>query len=295
MKHLFHPFALLTALTLSACVTGPVTIPHDISSEELIQRAHEASDRNRFGQALQFYQAMLELFPDDPALVVNAEYEIGFIHERRRNFDEARIRLEAVIARYGQPGADLLPEKYRVLAGIVLERIGDRRSAGRLARVHEPIITRPPEAPRIAVSRADDFGPALERAGDRISAGIKSGGVVAVFLMDGVRRDDSISAALEDFLQRRGFETVDAAELKAVLAGREFDFADGLDNETAATIGTLAGADVIVTGGIVWTVPAGQGLNTAGGPSYGEGKRELHLWALDTETANVLATAMEQL
>ena len=129
MKRLFQAaIALSAALLLSACATGRLHIPPDLSPAELIQRAQEASDRNRFGHALQFYHALLERFAHEPALVVNAEYEIGFIHERRRDFDEARLWLNSVLARYYGPGGDALPAKFRVLARVVLDRIDEREN-----------------------------------------------------------------------------------------------------------------------------------------------------------------------
>lgn len=119
-------FVLPAVLFLASCATGSFYIPQNLSPQELIQRAQEASDANRFGEALQYYNALLERNPDNLSLVVNAEYEIGFIHERRRNFDEARKWLNSVLARYEQPGGESLPPKFRVLARIVLERIDER-------------------------------------------------------------------------------------------------------------------------------------------------------------------------
>ena len=119
--------AILAGLLLSACATTLV-ISYDLSPEELIQRAQEASDRNRFGQALQFYETLLERFPNNPELVVNAMYEIGFIHERQRNFDESRVWLNGVLDFFDAHEGAALPEKFRVLAILVLERIDEREN-----------------------------------------------------------------------------------------------------------------------------------------------------------------------
>ena len=119
--------AILVTLLLSACATRLV-ISYDLSPQELIQRAQEASDRNRFAHALQFYKTLLERFPDNPDLVVNAMYEIGFIHERRRNFDESRVWLNGVLEFFDTHEGEALPEKFRVLANVVLERIDEREN-----------------------------------------------------------------------------------------------------------------------------------------------------------------------
>ena len=120
--------ALMTVLLLSACATGRLYIPYDLSPEELVQRAQEASDRNRFGQAKQFYEALLERNSHNLVWVVTAEYEIAFINYRQRNLAEAREGLNTLLERYEAPGGAALPEKFRVLAHVVLARIDERES-----------------------------------------------------------------------------------------------------------------------------------------------------------------------
>ncbi|MCL2608331.1 MAG: hypothetical protein FWD94_00280 [Treponema sp.] len=117
--------ALLVPLFTVACGTGNLTIPEGLSPAELIQKAQEASDRNRHGEALQYYRALLERNGDVPELVVNAEYEIAFIHYKRRNFAEARAEMRALLERYDASDGGELPEKFRILAEIVLARMED--------------------------------------------------------------------------------------------------------------------------------------------------------------------------
>jgi outer membrane protein assembly factor BamD (BamD/ComL family) len=50
------------AVLVAACATT-VVIPEDLTAAELVQRGQEASDRNRYNNALQYYQAVLERFP----------------------------------------------------------------------------------------------------------------------------------------------------------------------------------------------------------------------------------------
>jgi len=130
MKRLSLALLALPALLFLACATGRLNIPYDLSPEELIQRAQEASDRNRFNHALQIYQALLDRNRHDLAWVVNAEYEIAFIHYRQRNFDQAREGFNTLLARYEAPGGEFLPEKFRVLANVVLARIDEREARG---------------------------------------------------------------------------------------------------------------------------------------------------------------------
>ena len=116
------------ALCLFACATGTLNIPHDLSPSELIQRAQEASDRNRYNYALQYYQALLERNPTNIDLVCTAEYEIAFIHYKQKKFEQARAGFNTLLMRYDMPNGHLLPQQFKLLANIVLERITEKES-----------------------------------------------------------------------------------------------------------------------------------------------------------------------
>ena len=118
--------ACFAALSFFACATSNVSIPADLSPAEIIQRAQEASDRNRYNIALQYYEALLERNYYNLALVCTAEYEIAFIKYKQNNFDEARERFFALLTRYEAPGSEDLPQQFKVLSGIVLERMDER-------------------------------------------------------------------------------------------------------------------------------------------------------------------------
>jgi|GEM_PF-755892 len=288
-------FAILLALSFSACATR-LNIPYDLSPEELIQRAQEASDRNRFNHALQLYEALLERNQDNLALVVNAEYEIGFIHERRRNFDEARIWLNRVLERYEAPGGEALPEKFRVLAQIVLERV-EERDRGRRPRTRQHQqpeqyqLAQQPEHPPLVqlaqpVQRPEQYQlplygleSALEDAAEEVSRNLDAMSRIAVVY---VLAPDSgtanfIADELEYLLHGRGFTIVDRSTVDLVRAERQLGLTGDIDDDIAAQIGYFAGASVVITGGIV-----------------GEGDhRWLYLRAVDAITAQVVGTAFE--
>ncbi|MCL2270678.1 MAG: hypothetical protein FWC24_04965 [Treponema sp.] len=113
---------------LSACVTGPLNIPQELSPSELIQRAQEASDRNRYNHALQYYQALMERNITNIDLVCTAEYEIAFIHYKQKKYSQARTELNALLDRYNEPDGEYLPPQFRLLAQKVLERISEKEN-----------------------------------------------------------------------------------------------------------------------------------------------------------------------
>ena len=110
----------------SACATGQLNIPPNLSPSELIQRAQEASDKNRYNYALQYYQALLERNPTNIDLVCTAEYEIAFIHYKQKKYGQARAGLNALLERYNADDGEYLPPQFKLLALKVLERIDEK-------------------------------------------------------------------------------------------------------------------------------------------------------------------------
>jgi outer membrane protein assembly factor BamD (BamD/ComL family) len=128
MKHLFLP---LLALCFSACATGALNISEDLGPAELIQRAQEAMDRNRYNIALQYYEALRERNITNIDMVCEAEYEIAHIHYKQRKYVQAREEFYALLDRYDAPGGENLPPQFAILARKVLESITEKENIRR--------------------------------------------------------------------------------------------------------------------------------------------------------------------
>ncbi|GHV26237.1 hypothetical protein AGMMS4952_05860 [Spirochaetia bacterium] len=117
---------LLCVFLVAGCRSGP-DISGTATPAELVQRAQEASDRNRYNRSLEYYEMILERFPGDKDYVCAAEYEIGFIHYKQKKYDLAKIELKKLLDKYDQVDAELLPPQYRILADIVIVKIDERQ------------------------------------------------------------------------------------------------------------------------------------------------------------------------
>jgi tetratricopeptide (TPR) repeat protein len=118
----------LLVIGITACATGPQNISKDITAEELIQRAQEASDKNRYATALRYYEILLERNQTDIDWICTAEYEIAFIHYKQKKYVEAREELGALLLRYETPDAELLPQQFKRLSTIVLNSIEEKET-----------------------------------------------------------------------------------------------------------------------------------------------------------------------
>ncbi|GBU27155.1 hypothetical protein R84B8_00680 [Treponema sp. R8-4-B8] len=123
MNRLF--FALVIILLFSTCAST-VNISEDLSPAELIQRAHEAMDRNRYGIAIQYYQALRDRNPSNIDLIITAEYHIAFIHYKQKKYEQAKEGFNGILAYYNSPDQELLPQHFKKLSQIVINNIEEK-------------------------------------------------------------------------------------------------------------------------------------------------------------------------
>ncbi|MCL2472438.1 MAG: hypothetical protein FWF26_02065 [Treponema sp.] len=122
----FSLFAVLVTVVLAvSCASKPVVIPDDLTVAEIIQRAQEASDRNRYSVSLQYYEAIIDRFPTDIDSICAAEYEIAFIHYKQKKYDIAKVEFNQLLGRYDTPDEELLPAQFKILAQKILSKIED--------------------------------------------------------------------------------------------------------------------------------------------------------------------------
>jgi outer membrane protein assembly factor BamD (BamD/ComL family) len=127
MYKLLLTCAALLVAGLMSCYTGPVKLSDDVTAAELIQHAQAAYDWNRYRQAIQYYEALLERYPDDIDRACEAQYEIARIHYKQKKYAQAREEMEALRARYDTLEGEILPTKFKILSEIVLGQISEKQ------------------------------------------------------------------------------------------------------------------------------------------------------------------------
>ena len=122
---------------------------------------------------------------------------------------------------------------------------------------------------------------ALARAATEVSENFTRNSRLAIVYITTQERGTTefIIGELEHILRRQGFFIVDRTELNRVRAEQQFGMTGEVDDNTAARIGHIAGASIVITGRV-----------------DGDGNlRRLRLRALDTTSAQVVGTASERL
>jgi outer membrane protein assembly factor BamD (BamD/ComL family) len=111
---------------VTACTSSQVNTDN-LSPEELIQKGQEASDRNKYEQAIQYYEAIIRQYPFHIDAICAAEYEIAFIHYKQKKYEIATTEFNQLLSRYNTPDEQLLPPQFKRLATIVLEKIAEKK------------------------------------------------------------------------------------------------------------------------------------------------------------------------
>ncbi|MDR0720681.1 MAG: tetratricopeptide repeat protein [Treponema sp.] len=112
-------------LATAACFSVPDEISTELTPAELIQRAQEASDHNRYKVSFRYYETVLERFPTNMEYVCAAEYEIAFIYYKQKKYNESKAEFASLLKRYDTPDAELLPPKYRILSEKIMATISE--------------------------------------------------------------------------------------------------------------------------------------------------------------------------
>ncbi|MFQ3547758.1 MAG: tetratricopeptide repeat protein [Termitinemataceae bacterium] len=114
---------IVAAIMVLSCTSAPIVIDDTLTPMELVQRAQDATDKNQYSAAMQYYQAILDRYPKDIDMVCAAEYEIAFLYYKQKKYTPAKERFRALLQRYEAPDADFLPLQYKILAEKVLAKI----------------------------------------------------------------------------------------------------------------------------------------------------------------------------
>lgn len=114
---------LLLAVSGCASVPDPATVPAELSVAELSQRGQAAFDDKNNKACEVYYQLIIDRYGTNLAPLTAAQYEIAHLRMREKKWDDAKARLETIIARYDGVGGAGLPPEYLVLAKNDLARI----------------------------------------------------------------------------------------------------------------------------------------------------------------------------
>ncbi|MFW6344306.1 MAG: tetratricopeptide repeat protein [Sediminispirochaetaceae bacterium] len=107
-----------------SCASEPDEIPTDLQAIEYFQKAQEAaSEDNNYSLAIRYYNTFIDRHPEDIQKIIEAKYEIAFLHYKQGKHEQAKKEFNELLQNYEGDSANVLPAWPRVLAQKVLEKI----------------------------------------------------------------------------------------------------------------------------------------------------------------------------
>jgi tetratricopeptide (TPR) repeat protein len=122
MKKTAPPSAILTLslLLLWSCASSAPEIEPGLQPREYFQKAQEASEADKYKQAVAYYEAFLAAYPEERDRGLWAEYEIALLYEKMGDLEQSLKLFNALLARYQSaeaadypPGPQILAEKVK--------------------------------------------------------------------------------------------------------------------------------------------------------------------------------------
>ena len=142
-------FVLVVAVLslLGACKTVTPVITDDMTAPEFFQKAQEESDNYRWDNALVYYRAFLEKYPEDPINGIFANYEIAFILYKKQEYKESKKLFQEILESYKNlPNPLAVPQWAKVLSEKLIVKI-DQKLEALLPTKNEPKLPEPQAMP----------------------------------------------------------------------------------------------------------------------------------------------------
>jgi len=130
MKYLQPLTAILvTILFISGCATTDQKINTDIPPLKFFQLAQDAYDSRDYDLALEYYKTFIKEYPDEKAKIMEARYEIAFIHYKNNRYQQAEKLFQEIIDTYSEETSSAYPEWPKILSEKLLKKIEEETSA----------------------------------------------------------------------------------------------------------------------------------------------------------------------
>ncbi len=116
MKKISSVILAAIAFAFISCQSQEVVIPPEATSLEIIQQAQNAFDSGKKKKAIQCYEILLQRYGNNPAIYVEARYEIAHILVKQKKYKEAEPILAELKKIYDSSAPGMLPGAYRKMA-----------------------------------------------------------------------------------------------------------------------------------------------------------------------------------
>ena len=126
MKKLIFFTALFASTALFISCRTIKSIPEEKTPNQIIQLGQNCSTNKDYKSAEFCYETVIDRYGTDPAIFVEAKYELGHTYLKQKKYDKAYTAFTEVLSLYDSFGA-ALPGSYKKLCNIGLSQIPEKK------------------------------------------------------------------------------------------------------------------------------------------------------------------------
>lgn len=123
-KTLFSLITLFSVLACFSCATVK-EIPEDRTTAQIIQLGQNAVSNGDYKSAIFCYQTVIDRFGSDPAIYVEAKYELGHVYSKQKKYTQAYNIYTEILEMYDVN--PYLPAAYKKLCQIGINNIPENK------------------------------------------------------------------------------------------------------------------------------------------------------------------------
>ena len=126
MKKIISIGLIAYSIFLFSCKSQEIAVAPEATSLEIIQLAQTAFDKGKKNDAVKYYEILLQRYGMNPAIYVEARYEIAHVYVKQKKYKDAEPILLELKEIYDSSAPGALPGAYRKMAMKDLEKIQDK-------------------------------------------------------------------------------------------------------------------------------------------------------------------------
>lgn len=126
MKKIISTGLVAFSMFLFSCKSQEIEVAPEATSLEIIQLAQTAFDKRKKDDAIKYYEILLQRYGMNPAIYVEARYEIAHIYVKQKKYKDAEPILLELKEIYDSSAPGALPGAYRKMSMKDLEKVQDK-------------------------------------------------------------------------------------------------------------------------------------------------------------------------
>ena len=116
---------IIISFAFISCASTP-SIPEEATATQLIQMGQDALELSNYKAAETYYLAVIQKYGTDPAIYVEARYELGHMYLKQKKYDDAYKSFSEIQNIYASSDFGKIPGTFKKLSQIGLDQLPEK-------------------------------------------------------------------------------------------------------------------------------------------------------------------------